>query len=60
MEDIRNFVVMYGKNGGTCNVHAAKVLQTSGGKVAVLPIMQIFKAQSQKGVDNQVCFKFGI
>ena len=38
MEDFRNFVVMYGKNSGTCNVHAAKVLQTAGNKVAEMTL----------------------
>jgi hypothetical protein len=53
MEDCSKFVGMYGKNSGTCNVHAAKVLQTAGGKVAEMTLMQIFN--SLNGNTNKAC-----
>ena len=53
MKDFSNFVVMYGKNSGTCNVHAAKVYSTAWNKVAVLPLMQIFN--SLNGNINKAC-----
>jgi hypothetical protein len=38
MEDIRNSIVMYGKNSGTCNVHAAKVHSKTWDKVAEMTL----------------------